>query len=78
MAATSTGVWLTIFDICLWLQTSHSDNGQGRVGITAAHLGGQALEEVELVVELGVQRAIGNVAAGRDVEVLNLDPGHLG
>ncbi len=49
---------------------------QDRVGrVARRHLAGQALEEVELVVELGIERPVGHVAAGRDVEVADLDPG---
>ena len=43
-------------------------------GVPAAHLGGEAFEEVELVVELGIEDPVGGVAAGGDIEVLDLDP----
>ncbi len=51
---------------------------QRRLGVAPGHLAGQAFVEIELVVELLVQRAVRRVAAGRYVEVLNLHPGHLG
>ncbi len=53
-------MWLTIFDICLWLQTSNSPGATFRSPTTAsapwgsrrAISRGQLLEEIQLVVEL--------------------------
>ena len=45
---------------------------QRRGLVPAADLVGQLLVKVHLVVELGVQRAVGRVAAGRNVEVLHV------
>ena len=79
-ASTSIGVWLTTLSSALWLQTSHSSGatlksptirvGSSSVFGPARH----ALDEVELLAELGIELAVGNVAAGGDVDVLQPDP----
>ena len=51
---------------------------QGTRLVLLGHDGGQLFIEVHLMIELGVQRPVGNVAAGRDVEVLHVDAGHAG
>ncbi len=51
---------------------------QGRRRIAAGHLAGQPFEEVQLVVELGIDRPVRDVAAGGDVEVVDLHARDLG
>ena len=78
-ASTSTGVWLTTFSSALWLQTSHSSGATLKsptmiVGsLKALGPARHALDEVELLSELRVDRAVGRVAAGGDVDILEPD-----
>ncbi len=51
---------------------------QRGLGIARGHLGGQSLVEIQLVVELRIGLAVGRVAAGGNVEVVDLDAGHRG
>ena len=78
-ASTSTGVWLTTLSSALWLQTSHSSGATlksptmivgSREPLRPA---GHPLDEVELLAELRIDRAVGRVAAGGDIDVLEPD-----
>jgi len=67
----------------LWFQTSFSPGAtlrsprmaSGAAGVAAGHLGGQSLEEVELMVEFRIARPIRLITAGRNVEIVHLDSG---
>ena len=83
----SGGVWLTTFSSCLWLQTSCSSGAmfrsptsdrRARASLRAREPGARLVDEIELVAELHVLLAIRNVAARRDVEVVQFDRAALG
>ena len=79
----SSGVWLTTFSSCLWLHTSCSNGATFRSPTTTRarrtlgfHLGEILLhlvQELKLVRELLVRIGVGNVAAGRHIEIVHLD-----
>ena len=78
-ASTSIGVWLTTVSSALWLQTSHSSGATlksptmiGRLG-QALGPSGHPLDEVELLAELRIDAAVGHVAAGRHIDILEPD-----
>ena len=73
-------MWLTTLISALWLHTSHSSGATlksptitvgSRKPVRPA---GHALDEVELLPELGVERAVGDVAAGGHIDILEPDP----
>ena len=73
-------MWLTTVSSALWLHTSHSSGATLKsptmiVG-SLQPLGpaGHALDEVELLAELGIERPVRHVAAGRHVDILQPDP----
>ena len=78
-ASTSTGVWLTTSSNALWLQTSHSSGATLKsptmiVGsLSAFRPARHALDEVELLAELGLTVAVGDVAAGGNVDIFEPD-----
>ena len=78
-ASTSTGVWLTTLSSALWLQTSHSSGATLKSPTMMRRLAQplgparHALDEVELLAELRIDGAVGRVAAGGHIDVLQPD-----